>query len=163
VGKPLLLALGALAVIGAVAACQEVTPPSPAGTTGGTGGAGGACPMGPAPMFTLTITAAHGPVPADTQINISWSAGEEPAFALGDPMTWKTLDDANVICDVDRGKPPPEDLPALVCHLWTIGATQIEVRAASFTPFVKTFSPPVSAHCQGPVPTEINVRLDPQG
>src|SRR4051794_39012647 len=88
VGKPLLLALGALAVLGAISACQESTPASAAGTTGGTGGEGGACPTGPAPMFTLKITSATGPVPRDTQIKISWSAGEEPAFSLGDPATW---------------------------------------------------------------------------
>jgi hypothetical protein len=83
----------------------------------------GTCPMGPQAMFELTITARGGPVPLSTKVDVSWSAGDEPSFILDEPSTWKTIEQANLICDVDPTQPPPHDLDALVCHLWTTGAT----------------------------------------
>ena len=141
------------------------TPRAPGGSTstgsGGAGGAGGACPMGPQAMFDLTITAADGDVPPSTKLDVSWSAGQEPTFDFAQPLTWMTLDQANVICDVDATKPPPEHLAALVCHLWTTGATNVVVAAKGYTTFEKTYTPTFSDHCDVLVPTAISVELAP--
>jgi hypothetical protein len=111
-------------------------------------------------MFELTITVAHGPVPRSTTVDVSWSAGQEPTFSLDQPSTWKTIDDpVNLICDVDPTKPPPDALPALVCHLWTAGATYVVVKAKGYTPLEKTYVPTFSEHCEAFVPTAIHVEL----
>ncbi len=110
-------------------------------------------------MFDLTITAAEGDVPPSTQIDVSWSAGHEPTFNLDQPATWMTIEQANVICDVDATKPPPEHLAALVCHLWTTGATNVVVAAKGYTTFDKTYTSTFSDHCKTLVPTAISVEL----
>jgi hypothetical protein len=141
------------------AACKESSPPPDAGT-GGQGGSGGSCPVGPVAMFTLTVTATDGPVPPDTSITVSWSAGQEPMFVLSDPTTWKTLDDGtNVVCHVDRMQPPPSDLAMLVCDLWTSGPTLVKLDAQGYETHEETFSPEMSEPCGGPVPTEIALEL----
>jgi hypothetical protein len=154
----------------ALAVLTACSAPRPGGSTGagagGAGGEGGACPMNPQAMFELTITAAHGPVPRSTTVDVSWSAGQEPTFALEKPSTWKTIDDqVNLICDVDPGKPPPETLSALVCHLWTTGPTHVVVKAKGYTQHEETFVPTYSDHCQVFVPTAISVALSlvPEG
>ncbi|MEP7124539.1 MAG: hypothetical protein ABJE95_26660 [Byssovorax sp.] len=145
-------------------ACSQ---PVTSGTTststgsGGAGGAGGACPMGPQAMFDLTITAQDGDVPPSTTIAVSWSAGEEPKFRLDQPATWMTIDQANVVCDVDASEPPPDKLAALVCHLWTTGATNVVVTAKGYTTFEMTYASTFSDHCKALVPTAISIQLEP--
>jgi len=111
-------------------------------------------------MFTLTIRAEDGPVPLDTSVQVSWSAGHEPPFVLDEPMTWMMPSDANVVCDVDRDKPPPESLAALVCHLWTSGATLVEIRAQGYAPYQETLVPVLSEVCNGPLPEALDITLE---
>lgn len=145
------------ALAGLSAACKGDDSPPPG--TGG-GGAGG-CPSGPQPLFELHITAKDAMVPADTTVTVSWSVGQEPAFVLSDPTTWKTLDDmVNVVCDVDRGEPPPTDLPELVCHLWTSSTTEVEVRALGWQTYSDTLQPEHSDRCDGPIPKSVDVVLE---
>src|SRR5262245_46674077 len=107
------------------------------GSSGGGAGGGGAggggtggmttttpttttCLEVPQPTFALRVLAASGgPVPNDTTIEVIWSAGAEPPFHLDQPMTWGTLENSNIVCDVDPGAPPPQDLQVLTCALWT--------------------------------------------
>lgn len=117
--------------------------------------------MGPQAMFDLTITAADGAVPRSTTIDVSWSAGQEPTFALDLPSTWMTIEQANIVCDLDPTAPPPKELAALVCHLWTTGATNLVVKAKGYTLFEKTYVPKYSDHCMALVPTGISVELSP--
>ncbi len=98
---------------------------------------GGTCPTGPQAMFEITIKAEDGPVPPSTTVDVSWSAGDEPTFALDDPSTWKTIEQANLVCDVDPAKPPPSDLAALVCHMWTTSPINLVVKAQGYTLFRK--------------------------
>lgn len=129
--------------------------------TGG-GDAGVECPSGPVAMLNVAVKAKSGPVPPDTRVLVSWSAGAEPAFDLDDPKTWSTLaDGANVVCDVDPTQPPPKDLTQLVCHLWTSGVTHVQVRAAGYEPYESMLKPKYSAVCEGPVPTDVGVTLRP--
>lgn len=147
----------AVGLSGLWAACDGdgTTPPG----TGG-GGAGG-CPSGPQPLFELRISAKDASVPTDTTVTVSWSAGQEPAFVLSDPTTWKTLDDmVNVVCDVDHGEPPPTDLKELVCHLWTSSTTEVEVRATGWQSYSDTLQPEHSDLCDGPVPKSVAVILE---
>lgn len=155
-------ALAAFAVAGALAggACNGGGGGS-SGDGGGTGGEGG-CPTAPVPLFTITIHAPSGPLPPNTTLNVTWSAGEEPEFKLSDATTWKTLDDdANVVCEVDRSAPPPVDLEALVCHLWTSGATRVEITAQGFEPYDETLTPRPSERCEGFVPKDVDIQLVP--
>jgi hypothetical protein len=128
------------------------------GSSGGDGGVD--CPSGPMAMLDVTVRAASGPVPPDTRVLVSWSAGAEPTFELDDPKTWGTPD-ANVVCDVDPDEPPPKDLAHLVCHLWTSGVTHVQVRASGYVPFEGMLKPKISAACKGPVPTDVSVTLKP--
>lgn len=120
--------------------------------------------MGPRALFELTLTASDGPVPPSTKIDVSWSAGPVPTFALDEPSTWKTIEQeqANLVCDVDASKPPPHDLAALVCHLWTGGATNVVVKAKGYTPFEQTYLPTYSDHCKSLVPTAIGIEISPE-
>jgi hypothetical protein len=139
--------------------------PSPSDNLAGGGGQGDAdagCPSGPMAMLHLHIKAVNGPVPPDTRLLVNWSAGAEPPFDLDDPATWgKPEDGGNVICEVDPALPPPKDLAELVCHLWTSGATHVQVRASTYQPYEGTLKPKVSATCEGPVPTAVSVSLWP--
>jgi hypothetical protein len=146
-----------------LAACTERDPVGSTSSTGtgGGGGEGGACPMGPQAMFDLTITATDGDVPPSTTVAVSWSAGQEPTFSLDQPSTWMTIDQANIICDVDAKKPPPEHLLKLVCHLWTTGATNVIVTAKGYTSFEMTYASMFSDHCKSLIPTAIGIELEP--
>lgn len=138
-------------------------------TGSGSGGmdpadAGPDCPTGPVALLILSIHAPSGPVPADTALTVSWSAGTEPTFQLDDPTTWGSLDNgANVICDVNPNLPPPTDLMTLVCHLWTSGATFVTVTAKGYEEWASTLKPVVDPECKGPVPTQVDVALVPVG
>lgn len=156
-------ALTAFGTAGAVAggAC-EGGGGSSAGAGGGTGGEGG-CLIAPVPLFNITVRARGGLLPEDTTIRVTWSAGEEPAFVLGDKTTWKTLDEANLVCEVDASAPPPEDLEALVCHLWTSGATRVEISAKRLAPYDETLAPTASEACEGFIPRDVAIELDPDG
>jgi hypothetical protein len=145
-----------------IAACKKSGPSG--GTSsggGGEGGAGGACPTAPQAMFELTIKAEDGPLPSSTSVDVSWSAGDEPTFELDQPSTWKTIEQANLVCDVDAAKPPPTDLAALVCHLWTAGPINLVVKAKGYTTFEKTYVPVHSDHCDALVPSAISVEIAP--
>lgn len=153
------LALAALATAAAMGACEG----SGGGGAGGsgTGGAGG-CPMGPREaMFTITVRAPGGPVPRDTTVHVAWSAAEEPTFVLDDPSTWKTLDEANLVCAVDRAKPPPDALEALVCELWTVGVTRVEISGTGYEDFEQTLTPVMSEECEDFLPQKVDIALVP--
>jgi hypothetical protein len=129
------------------------------GGTGGTGqGGAGGCPTGPHAAFTLTITAADGPVPEDTALEITWSAGKQ-SFELDQPSTWKTLEDGNLVCDVDRKHGPPVGLEKLVCELWTSGAADLVVIARGYQKRTQTLSPTMSERCNGPLTTDVAIEL----
>jgi hypothetical protein len=153
-----LTSIWALASALGLFACEETGPQGPGSTASGSGGAGG-CAVGPQPMFTLTLTAADGPLPPDTSILVTWSAGAEPKFVLGDKSTWKTLEEANLVCEIDPSKPPPTDLEELVCKLWTSGPTRVEVEAADYIDHDETFTPAQNEQCEGPVPSAVSVEL----
>jgi hypothetical protein len=144
----------------AFAACED----GPSGSTSGTSGSGGEGGCSPAPeaLFTLTVTAPNGPVPADIEVRVTWSAGEEPAFELDDPSTWRTLEEGNVVCDVERDAGPPIELAALVCHLWTSGATRVAIEASGYVDYDETFAPEQSELCEHPIPRAIDVLLTPE-
>ena len=74
---------------------------------------------------------------------------EEPVFLLSDESTWKTLDDANIFCTIDRNAPPPDDLKELDCYLWTHGPTDVEIHAKGFETYHETLNPDVSERCGG--------------
>jgi hypothetical protein len=154
---PSALAVVLLAAGGALGACEH---PVDSGTGGGTSTNGeGGCPLRPEPMLTIAVRALDGPVPRDTTIRITWSAGEEPAFTLSDPSTWKTLDEANIVCAVDRTMPPPSTLGALTCQLWTTGATLVQISARGYSDYENTLIPEPSEACDGFVPTQVDIDL----
>ncbi|MBK9259114.1 MAG: hypothetical protein IPM54_04700 [Polyangiaceae bacterium] len=133
---------------------------SPPSADGGSGGEGG-CPLRPPePQFVLEIRAEDGPLPKDTRVSAEWSAADEPAFVLSDPETWKTLDDGvNLVCRIDRTKPPPEDLSVLVCELWTSGAVNLHVEATGYVSHEETLKPVMSELCGDPMPTDLSIML----
>jgi hypothetical protein len=151
------LTLPSLAAAGGLGAC-EGEGDGGAGGGSGAGGAGG-CPLVAEANFTIVVHAESGPVPQDTTVHIAWSAGAEPTFALDDPTTWKTLEDANIVCAVDHAKPPPADLPVLVCKLWTTGATRVEISASGYATYDRTLTPTVSELCEGVLPQEVDIEL----
>jgi len=153
-----LTSIGALMAALGLFACEDTGPTGPGSTGTGSGGAGG-CVIAPQPMFTLTLTAADGPLPADTSILVTWSAGDEPLFVLGDKTTWKTLEDSNVVCDIDPAQPPPTDLEELVCKLWTSGATMVVVEGTGYMKHEETFPSVQSEQCEGPVPSAVSIEL----
>ncbi|AUX45779.1 hypothetical protein SOCE26_072750 [Sorangium cellulosum] len=132
---------------------------------GGSGGAGtgGAapCPTGLEAMFTVTVRAPGGPVPPDTTVHVAWSAAEEPTFVLNDPSTWKTIEEANLVCAVDRERPPPEALSELVCALWTAGVTRLEISGTGYEDFEQTLTPVMSEECEGFLPQKVDIELVP--
>ncbi|WP_437731150.1 hypothetical protein [Sorangium sp. So ce1335] len=153
------LALAALATAAAVGACDGAGGGGAGGA--GIGGAGG-CPTGPREaMFTITVRAPGGPVPADTTVRVAWSAGEEPTFVLNDPTTWKTLDEANLVCAVDRAKPPPEALEALICELWTAGVARVEISGTGYEDLEQTLTPVMRERCEDFIPQKIDIELVP--
>lgn len=134
-------------------------PPKSSGH-GGAGGEGG-CPVRlPEPQFVLEIRAEDGPVPVDTRVAAEWSAAEEPPFVLSDPTTWKTLDDSvNLVCNVDRTQPPPENLSVLVCELWTSGAVNLVVQANGYDSHEETLKPVMNELCGEPMSTTLSIVL----
>ncbi|WP_434042117.1 MULTISPECIES: hypothetical protein [Sorangium] len=153
------LSLAALTTAAAVGACDGAGGGGAGGA--GVGGAGG-CPVGPREaMFTITVRAPGGPVPPDTTVRVAWSAGEEPVFVLDDPTTWKTLEEANLVCAVDRAKPPPEALEALVCELWTAGVARVEISGTGYEDLEQTLTPVMSEACEGFIPQKVDIELVP--
>jgi len=142
-----------------LSACEGRSRP-PVGVDGGTGGEGGCLVHPPEPLFVLDIRAEDGVVPPDTRVTVEWSAGAEPSFVLSDASTWKTLDDgSNLVCVIDRDKPPPEDLASLVCELWASGAVNVLVEAAGYEPHEATLKPDMSEVCGEPMPMEVAILL----
>jgi len=144
------------------AACALVVACKSGGGSSGTttSSALGGCHSGsPEALFTLRIVATDAPVPSDTTIRVTWSAGEEPLFDLADKSTWLQLEQSNLVCDVDRNAPVPTDLEELVCQLWTSGATNIEVAASGYQPHDQTVTPQQIDGCDEPVPSEVLVQL----
>jgi hypothetical protein len=139
--------------------CKDSQPHGPVGDAG-TGGEGG-CPVRlPEPQFVLEIQAEDGPVPQDTRVAIEWSAANEPPFVLSDPTTWKTLDDSvNLVCIVDRTKPPPTDLAVLVCELWTSGAVNLLVEGTGYSPHEETLKSVMNERCGEPLSTRLPIVL----
>jgi hypothetical protein len=155
------LAASLLFVLVIAAACTTPKPPSGSGGGGQPSvGEGGYCPMGPTSLLNLTILAAEGPVPLDTQLQVKWSGTDAETFKLDDKTTWKTLEDGvNLVCEIDLTQPPPADLTTLVCHVWTNNATDVVVRATGYETYEKTHPLKQSQHCGGPVPSDVEVTL----
>ena len=162
----IVLALTCLVAAAAWPAGCKVTAQATSGQTGagGAGGDGGGCPMGPPEaLFTITVTSEDDEriLPPDTTVTVRWSAGEEPAFVLGDPATWKTLEDgSNLVCDVDHDQPAPTDLTELHCELWTAGATEVEIQAEGYLDYLDTLTPLEKEDCDLPVPSEHELPLE---
>lgn len=155
------LACALAALAGVCAAAGGACKPGGAGGTGaggGTGGAGG-CPTQPEPLLTITVRAQDGPLPPDIAIRVTWSAGEEPVFKLDEPSSWKTLEEANLVCDVDPSAPPPTDLAALSCQLWTNGPAAVEIKAEGYVTFEETLTPEMSEVCEAPVPKHVDIEI----
>ncbi len=148
-----------IAAIGGVLGCKGPGS-SPPHVDGGAGGEGG-CPVRlPEPQFVLEITAEDGPVPGDTQVSAEWSAAKEPPFVLSDKATWKTLDEGvNLVCNVDRTKPPPVDLEQLVCELWTSGAVNLLVNGSGYVTHEETLKPVMDEQCNQPMSSHVAIVL----
>ncbi len=153
------LALASLLVGPMFGACKGGEGGSASSSSGS--GEGGCPAVGPPePLFTVRIVAADGPLPADMTLDVRWSAGDEPPFALNDPTTWKTLEDgSNVQCHIDRDGGAPTNLEELSCELWTSGATLVEVAGSGYVAYEETLTPEVLDDCGVPVPSEIEVQL----
>lgn len=136
-------------------------PGSPPPNVDGGEGGGGGCPVRlPEPQFVLEISAEDGPLPADTRVAAEWSAATEPPFVLSDPTTWKTLDDSvNLVCDVDRSKPPPVDLQLLVCELWTSGAVNLLVQGGGYVDHDETLQSVMDEKCNQPMTSRVSIVL----
>ncbi len=132
------------------------------GTGPGPGNQGGGCPGGPPQaLFTIKVTAVDGYVPDDTTVIVKWSAGQEPSFVLSDSDTWLTLDESNLVCEVDSDGGPPTDLAELRCELWTSGTTELTVEATGYSSHEQTLMPATNDKCEHPVPSEHAVELEP--
>jgi hypothetical protein len=154
-GYLLLLAMAAIVV-----ACPGGGTPAGSGGAGGTGGAGGCPDDKPMAAFALSVTASDGPVPADLQLDVKWSADTEPPFSLDDPSTYGSLDKSNVICNV--GSDAPQDLDVLRCDLWTTGATEITLRAAGYDEHGETLEPLAPDACDQRVTKKVDIELAPE-
>ena len=154
---PFGLLFGALlAAASAAAACEDTTPGATPGS--GSGGEGG-CPVASNPLYTLTLSAGDEALPDDTTLRVTWSAGEEPEFVLGQPETHLTLEDgSNLACIVGEGV----ESGRIVCELWTSGATLVEVEASGYENHSETFTPDEKEGCDAPVPSEVEVVLEPE-
>lgn len=142
-----------------LSACRDSGPSHGPGD-GGAGGSGG-CPVRlPEPQFVLEMSAEDGFVPKDLRVTAQWSAADEPPFVLSDPTTWKTLDEGvNLMCIVDRSKPPPEDLTVLKCELWTSGAVNVFVEATGYVSYEDTLKPLMNEVCGEPMSQTLPIVL----
>jgi hypothetical protein len=149
-----------LLVLALLAGCDAGGASSGGGGAGGdAGGGAGGCLRVPQPTFRLKVLTQQGdPVPPDTAVQIHWSAGDEPPFHLDDPSSWPTLDTASFKCDVDPAAPPPVDLPALECALWTSSPTEVSVLAEDYVPHQDTYMAEPASTCN-PEPTPIEIEL----
>lgn len=156
----------------ASAACGDGGGGGDASGTGGGGGAGGGglvCPEGAAPLFTLRVHGPGGDLPADLELLVSWSAGDEPAVLVDRPATHGTSA-SNVICALvplaatgggDGGAAadaPLEDVE-LVCELWTSGPTRVRLAADGYVAIDETLVPATTEGCDRPVPSEVTIEL----
>ncbi len=123
-------------------------------------GAGG-CPSSPEPAFDLTLAVKGGGyLPSDTTLDVDWSGGQEPTFALDDVSTWLTLaDGTNVECDLDPTATPPVEIASLVCHVWTLGPTHIDASGTGYETWSATLSPDEDETCEEPRTRQIHVAL----
>ncbi len=157
-------ALGLL-FLAAAAGCDSGDGTGGGGAGGSGGGAGGTGSMScldvPLPTFELRVLAQEGgPVPPDTTVEVTWSAGKELPFHLDEPETWGTLETSNIVCDVDPSAPPPVDLIVLSCALWTSSPTQVRVSAKGHVPQEDTYVAEPAEECPEPTPIEIELALD---
>ncbi|WP_437765508.1 hypothetical protein WME77_00045 [Sorangium sp. So ce764] len=153
------IAAAAIASASVVGACKGA---GGGGSGGSSTGDASGCPMGPRQaLFTITVRARGATVPPDTTVHIAWSAADEPIFVLSDPTTWKTLDEANLVCAVDRAQPPPEALETLVCELWTAGVTWVKISGTGYDDFEQTLAPVMNEECESFVPQNVDIELVP--
>jgi L-ascorbate metabolism protein UlaG (beta-lactamase superfamily) len=152
-----LLVVTLLAVIWG--ACDEET--NGTGTGGSSAGGGGCAPGQPAPLFTVTIQADPGPLPADTTVVVNWSAGEEPIYVLGDTTTHKTLEDgSNLTCETALGQGGGTPGEVLRCELWTSGTTEVDITASGYVAVSQTLLPAKRDDCDEPMPSEVEIVID---
>lgn len=122
-------------------------------------GGGGGCPGStPQALFTIVVAAENDArLPTDTSIGVRWSAGDEPAFELDDTSTWRSLDESNVVCDVEGD---PTALLELTCELWTSGPTEVTVNGLGYLELVSTLTPQLEEECEGPIPSRSRLVLE---
>lgn len=174
-------------VLASAGACKDEATVG-VGGGGGAGGAGGApgCPEEEGPLFTLHLLTEEPRLPDDLELQVSWSAGDEPVVILGEPETYGTVED-NVICvrklagddttsgaggggmgggaglagttvtTGGEGGAPPSD--ELLCELWTSGPTLVRLAAVGYQPFEDTLAPATTEGCDRPVPSEVEIQL----
>lgn len=150
--------------LAATAGCDSGDGTGGGGAGGSGNGAGGAgsttCVDVPLPTFELRVLAQEGgPLPPDTTVEVTWSAGKELPFHLDEPETWGTLETSNIVCDVDPSAPPPVDLIVLSCALWTSSPTEVRVAAKGHVAQEDTYTSEAAEEC--PEPTPIEVELSP--
>lgn len=163
------LALVALAPSAACGGGGGGSDPTGVGGGGGAGGGGLVCPEGAAPLFTLRVHAPGGALPADLELLVSWSAGDEPAVIVDRPATHGTSS-SNVICALlpvaatgGEGGADGDALEGvdLVCELWTSGPTRVRLAAEGYVPIDETLAPATTEGCDRPVPSEVTIDLVP--
>jgi hypothetical protein len=188
-----LVALAGLSWAGALVASTASCDGSGGGGPGGVGGGGGAggapgCPDEVAPLFTLRVAAAEGSLPEDLQLQVSWSAGDEPPVQIADEASYGTSAD-NVVCvrnpaantgttvatvgtasgaggaggaadpSTTAGTGGGAPADELLCELWTSGPTRVRLEAMGYVPFDETLPPATTDGCDRPVPSEVAVEV----
>lgn len=93
------------------------------------------CPIETGPSFRVLLVGEGGSLPEDTEIEVTYGAGNE-VYALGDA----TRAGKSVFCN-----PLPEDagaggVEAISCELWTSGAATIRVTALGYEAIEETLS-----------------------
>jgi hypothetical protein len=120
---------GACALVLLVAGCSDSGSDAPT------------CPP-PGPTFRLTLTAAAGPLPGDTSLEVRYGGGTEPYPPLASKPPQSVFCHAGADAGADASATIPDaGADALVCDLWTNGPATVEVRAQGYPDLSQSFVP----------------------
>ncbi len=127
------------------------------------------------PSFNLVVTAEGGPLPSDTQINVRYGSNQRgEAYKLGQRTSPQAVfceeDTAAPLSEGGAGpgaagqagapptaEPPPRDVQALRCRLYTQGPARLDATATGYQPIEdEPLSFDKKPYCQ----VEIEVKLE---
>jgi hypothetical protein len=121
------------------------------------------------PAFRLMVVAPHGPLPRDTELQLTYQGTLHEDYDLHDrsgneDLCCRTMSSipselTMTSCNADAGASPHAPAMAIVCDVWSNGAAQVTLSATGYDTTVNDLTATLDEDCETIETSDVTLRL----